>query len=567
MGFATRYQDFYDRYVVTVRRDPEYPINRYYAHLVDPFLTKFAHDLGLTPNMVTTLGLLAGAGCAIALLEGSLLTAALLLQLHHLLDGADGNLARLTDRCTERGALYDQVADRLTRIAVFGALALAAPVSSTWAIAFLTILVVDHVIVHAYIVPFMSRVTLVRARWKAWFLDRGLVPGFDHFTLFFLISVCAAFGRLDLAIVWGTVLKALDTGYRVWECLKSAPRFEDLEEIDRVAKPVDFWTVDIDYWFSTRIVSLLREGPVSPDHLTYASFASGLLGAAVLVLGPAAWSTLFVAALFFQLAYILDCADGQLARLRQQYSRHGWRLDLYSDRITETVILVSTTAYVARDEPILWALGFATLGATTLYQYARLHEMMNAATFGSAPKGTTQSAAPATVTLQRDRRLARLERFRKQHRLGFLNEGNFYFLNFVCLAFGVPVAFLASLGVLAGLATLYLVLQSNARQRQLERGLGQVEHGDHRAVLFGAGKGAAQYLGAFRGRGIDLAFVCDNDHTRWGSRFFDLPIVDPEQLRDQREAVTVFVASEWADEIRHQLVGYGVADEQVVSLY
>lgn len=564
MGVAARYWNFYDRYVVTVRRDPEYPINRYYAHLVDPFLTKWAYDLGLSPNAVTTLGLLAGLGCAAALLDGSLVAAALLLQLHHLLDGADGNLARLTDRCTERGARYDQVSDRLTRVAVFGALAAAAPVSSTWAIAFLSILVLDHIVVHSFIVPFMSRVTLLRARWKAWFLDRGLIPGFDHFTLFFLISVCAALGRLDLAIYFGTVLKALDVGYRVWECVKSAPRFEDLSEIDRVAKPVDFWTVDVDYWFSTRLVSLIREGPISPDQLTFASFVSGLLGATVLLIGESQWSTLLAAAVLFQFAYILDCADGQLARIRGQYSRHGWRLDLYSDRITETLILVSTTAYVARDTPALWALGFATLGATTMFQYARLHEMMNAASFKVA---AADAKTAADVEATRQARLGRLEAFRKRHRLGFLNVGNFYFLNFVCFVAAAPVAFLALLGILAVAATLYLVFQSSARQRALERGLAQVEGDGHRAVLFGAGKGAAQFVAAFRGRGIELECVCDNDAARWGSRFFDLPIEDPARLRDGGEPVTIFIASEWASEIRSQLLGYGVPDERIVSLY
>ncbi|MDP6978757.1 MAG: CDP-alcohol phosphatidyltransferase family protein [Myxococcota bacterium] len=566
MGVAARYWDFYDRYVVTVRRDPEYPVNRYYAHLLDPFLTKWAHDFGLSPNAVTTLGLFAGLGCAVALLNGSFLAAAALLQLHHLLDGADGNLARLTDRCTESGARYDQWSDRTTRIAVFGALAWAAPVSSTWALAFLTILVLDHIVVHAFILPFMSTVSLKRARWKAWFLDRGLIPGFDHFTLFFLVSACAVVGRLDLAIYFGTSLKALDVGYRLWECLKSAPRFEDLEEINRTAKPVDFWTVDFDYWFSTRLVSLVRSGPITPDHLTYASFSSGLLGATVLLLGPAQWSTLVVAALLFQTAYILDCADGQLARVREEYSRHGWRLDLYSDRITETVILLSTTAYVARENAALWGLGFATLGATTLLQYARIHELMNAASFNARVPEDFDATGHSPQSALREP-LARFEARRRKFRLGFLNVGNFYCLNFLCFVAGAPTAFLVALLVLALAATVYLVCQSTVRQDELLRGLAQVEQAGHSAVLFGAGKGAAQFMTSFQNRGIQLACVCDNNSARWGDRFFGVPIEDPSTIARDAGGVTVFIASEWAGEIRSQLVGYGIPDEHITSLY
>ncbi|MCP5044020.1 MAG: hypothetical protein GY944_23575, partial [bacterium] len=267
-------------------------MNRYYAHLIDPFFTKWAHDIGLSPNAVTTLALIAGLGCGVCLLSGSYVTAALLLQLHHILDGADGNLARLTERCTPRGARYDQISDAMTRVVVFASVAWVAKVSALWSIAFLGVLVLDHLLVQYYVVPFMARVELERARWKAWFLDHGIIPGFDHFTLFFLISVFAIAGRLDLLVYVATLLKTLDIGYRLRECAVSAPLFEDLPEIQRVAKPVDFWTVDFDYWFSTRLVSLVREGPIKPDHLTWASFSCGLLGAGVLLASNGQWSTL-----------------------------------------------------------------------------------------------------------------------------------------------------------------------------------------------------------------------------------------------------------------------------------
>ena len=86
-------------------------------------------------------------------------------------------------------------------------------------------------------------------------------------------------------------------------------------------------------------------------------------------------------------------------------------------------------------------------------------------------------------------------------------------------------------------------------------------------MLFGAGKGASQFVGAFRGRGIDIAYVCDNDRARWGHRFFDLPIENPERLSSEAQPATVFIASEWADEIRSQLAERGFPDERIVSLY
>lgn len=563
MLITDRYWDFYDRYVVTVRRDPEYAINRYYAHLVDPFFTKWAYDLRMSPDVVTTLALAAGLGTAGCLLTGENVWAAVLMQLHHFLDGADGNLARLTQRCTERGARYDQVSDRTVRVFVFSAVAWVADVPAVWALGFLTILLLDHYVVQYYVVPLMQRVELQRSQWKSWFLDRGIIPGFDHFTLFFLISVFACMGRLDTLVYLATSLKALDLAYRLWECAKSQILFEDLGEISRVAKPVDFWTVDFDYWFSLRIVSLLRDSRVSPDHITIASFLSALLGASVLVSQPDQWSAMIAAALLFQLSYILDCADGQLARLRSQYSTHGWRLDLYSDRITETIILLSTTYALSTTQSSYWLLGMTALGVTTFLQYSRVHELMHAATF--SPQ-VIKSPPPRYVEAMRSA-LDAIEKTRRKYRLGFFNVGNFYFLNFVFLVAGRADLFLASLIVVCTLAAAVHIARSACKQADAEAGLQRVTTDAKRAVLFGAGEGAAQFVAGFRNRNIEIAYVCDNNAERWGTQFFGVEVKAPRAIEGNADDVVVFIASEWSSEISAQVRAYGVPADRIVSLY
>lgn len=563
MALTARYWDFYDRYVVSVRRNPEYAVNRYYAHLVDPFLTKWAYDLHLSPNAVTTLALAAGLATAVCLLAGAQLGAAILLQLHHLLDGADGNLARLTQRCTPGGARYDQISDRIVRVAVFSSVAWVADVSSSWRIGFLGILILDYLVVQYYIVPFMTRVELDRARWKAWFLDRGIIPGFDHFTLFFLISVFAALGRLEILVVVATLLKTLDLAYRLWECARSQPLLTDLDEIRRVAKPVDFWTVGFDYWFSVRIVSLLRYGRVSPDHLTFASFGSTIAGAVTLMASPGEWASMIVAALLFQASYILDCADGQLARIRNQFSRHGWRLDLYSDRLTETIILISVTHALAVQSSSYWLLGMSVLGVTTLLQYSRLHELLHAAKF--APQYGEAGEGRRLVVARR--LIDRIENARRKYRLGFMNVGNFYFLNFVFLVAGRADLFLWSLFGVGIAATVFLVARSAIKQAEAEAGLHRVANKGKKAVLFGAGEGAAQFVAGFRNRNVEFAYVCDNNSERWGTTFFGVSIVDPQTIAEEVDSVVVFIASEWASQIGSQLADYGLPADSIVSLY
>ncbi|MBF0218872.1 MAG: CDP-alcohol phosphatidyltransferase family protein [Gammaproteobacteria bacterium] len=196
-------------------------MNRYYAHLIDPFFTKLVYDLGLSPNSVTLVALLLGVGSAVALLNGALVWAAILLQLHHFFDGADGNLARLTNRCSAAGARLDRLSDQLVRVAVFVAVAIAAKVDGYLAVAFVATLYLDFWVVHRYVLPCLKRVTIHPMRWKKWFLDRGIIPGYDHFTIFFLISLTALFDRLDIVIYLTLVLKNMEWIYRLGECYYS----------------------------------------------------------------------------------------------------------------------------------------------------------------------------------------------------------------------------------------------------------------------------------------------------------------------------------------------------------
>jgi hypothetical protein len=221
MIIKKRYQHFKNRYIVQQRRQHEYAINRYYAHVIDPFFTKIVYDLKLTPNIVTVIAGLLGVGAAIAFIFGYWIIGAILLQLHHFMDGADGNLARLTNNCSDLGAKLDKFFDQLVRVVLFFTIAIIIDVPIWAKVLFVVTIYWDLYIVHYFILPFMRKHTIIRAKWKQWFLDKGIIPGFDHFTIFFLISIGAIFQRLDLIIYIVIILKNLDWLYRVWECLKS----------------------------------------------------------------------------------------------------------------------------------------------------------------------------------------------------------------------------------------------------------------------------------------------------------------------------------------------------------
>lgn len=218
MFLASWYRDLIHRYAPKPRRTYEYPINRFYAHKIDPVLTLLADRAGISPNVATSLSLLAGITAAWSIWTGYLVPAALLIQIHHLIDGVDGNLARFHNRCSEFGKRFDIFTDQSVRLVIFLSLATASDGPNWLAVAMLLTVYIDVVVVALIVTPYARRHPLVRSRWKQWFMDRGLMPGFDIFTIYFIVSICLFLGSPESAVMLVAVLKTVDWSYRLWEC-------------------------------------------------------------------------------------------------------------------------------------------------------------------------------------------------------------------------------------------------------------------------------------------------------------------------------------------------------------
>jgi phosphatidylglycerophosphate synthase len=89
--------------------------------LAHPLVLLFAR-LRVPPPVVVVAAGVAGLAGAVELGRGTLLAAALLIQLKTLLDNADGQLARLTARTTAFGRYLDSEVDLLVNAALFAAL-------------------------------------------------------------------------------------------------------------------------------------------------------------------------------------------------------------------------------------------------------------------------------------------------------------------------------------------------------------------------------------------------------------------------------------------------------------
>jgi phosphatidylglycerophosphate synthase len=96
------------------------------------------------------------------------------------------------------------------------------------------------------------------------------------------------------------------------------------------------------------LVKLVYNTGIKPDHLTLAAIIAGLTGGLFYAFGLQL--TCYIGAFFYVLFIILDCSDGQLARLKKNGSSIGRLLDGIADYIVVTSIYIGITIGYSQKE-------------------------------------------------------------------------------------------------------------------------------------------------------------------------------------------------------------------------
>lgn len=177
---------------------------------VRPRVTRFLEPigsalsaLGVTPAVMTFLGLAVVVGGSVVIANGDLALGAGILLAGALLDGLDGAVARASNSVSARGAFLDAAFDRLGEIAAFAGLAVAKVGDAR--ILFLIILSLGG----AILVPYM------RARAEAeGFEGRGGLMGRAERVILF--SAGLIFGVVELMLWVFVVLVWLTAFSRFW---------------------------------------------------------------------------------------------------------------------------------------------------------------------------------------------------------------------------------------------------------------------------------------------------------------------------------------------------------------
>lgn len=166
--------------------------------------------------------------------------------------------------------------------------------------------------------------------------------------------------------------------------LESGGAIDDATRLRAAIKPRDvWWPAVFSGPMANRIVGwLARTDRIRPNHVTVAGFAVNV--AAALCFAAGGHAALVAGGLLVQAAFVLDCADGQLARYRGLASPFGEVMDRVFDRI-KVPLLTAALAWGAyargRDATVwieAWIAALGPLFALDVYgaQYRLLHSAL-----------------------------------------------------------------------------------------------------------------------------------------------------------------------------------------------
>ena len=146
------------------------------------------------------------------------------------------------------------------------------------------------------------------------------------------------------------------------------------------------------------VVYALRGTRITPNQVTFLS-AVLAAGAGAILAGLLGWMWLVVAALVFEFSFVLDCADGQLARLRKTASPLGHLLDFLMDELKAMLIFGCVAVRLWRETGDVRMLVVGIAGGFCLASGIALTSFMRRPEYGG--KGPTEDGQPAEVGKRR----------------------------------------------------------------------------------------------------------------------------------------------------------------------
>ncbi len=183
---------------------------------------------------------------------------------------------------------------------------------------------------------------------------------------------------------------------------------------------------------SIYLVRLLSKSKVTPNQVSIFSFITALGAAYFFSVGSYVY--LLMGAFLLQISFVLDCADGELARFKNMASPFGAWLDRLFDRLTEFAVVFGITygQWQHSKDWRIWILGFLLISTLLIGNYA-------ADSLGKLPKNGDTLRKKIATKLNRS---LGLKDFIKPGYLSFGRDLQIFFLTLGCIINRVKSIFL-----------------------------------------------------------------------------------------------------------------------------
>ena len=142
---------------------------------------------------------------------------------------------------------------------------------------------------------------------------------------------------------------------------------ENYRQAISVSNVIDFWTNQVCRRIAAVIVVFINPMPITPNIVTVCSFTVNMVANYQLMNNQ-----LGMAALLYFFSHVLDCADGQLARLRNIVSKSGMFFDPVLDGLKDLITFLVFIAYFSDSNMFVFSLvGMFNVSASIIFDWVR----------------------------------------------------------------------------------------------------------------------------------------------------------------------------------------------------
>jgi len=165
-----------------------------------------------------------------------------------------------------------------------------------------------------------------------------------------------------------------------------------------------FWNAYVCRPIAALVVSAIESTRITPNQITLSAVLVALVSVAMLLLWPGHLG-LVAAVVVFELSYVLDCADGMLARWRGTASPVGHLLDFLMDELKAFCLLAAVAVRLFQEHGdtrflLLGLFGLVALASgIALTTFVRRPELRGTASVAAAVPGAPRSLSRRALGL------------------------------------------------------------------------------------------------------------------------------------------------------------------------